>query len=213
MKLQDIKTLRRYSERFWTLNNPTKQGRRGILIENDISGTFESESIHLGSRVKRFKPWTHKSLWSSWRVGIPVKWKGKSLILWVRAYHCDKGDPILWMEESIWCIKSNKELRKDASRNCWAYIRAKAQECNLDISDIKAKRIDPTDITKGWMVIHNGETWTIEPNISMTDPSKSSGYWIRYGTSTIFASLRDSVKDAKAFIKYDSGEWLSNRKF
>jgi len=195
------------------VKNIIKMAKAGqeIIIENNICGTFESITNKMGAKSRHFKPYTDQSFWSSWRVGIPYKWKGKSLVLWVKGYQNVSDKDIFWMCETIWSIKTNKELRKDASVNCWDHVRAKAKDKNINITDIKAKKINPEDVSKGWQVSHLGVDWIIEPNISFVDPSKSTGFWVKCPSSERrYASFKYTLKEAKAFIKYDSGEWLSN---
>jgi hypothetical protein len=200
MKLSEVKNIIKLA----------KSGQ-DILIENDIYGYYGSEITSMGGKRRRFKPKTDKSFWSQWRVGIPYRWKGKDVVLWVRGYHCSAGEPLMWLCDSIWVIKTNKEMRKDASVNCWDHVRTRAKEIGVDISDIRANKIDPEDTSRGWKVTHLGIEWTIEPNISMSNPDNSSGFWVRCTSlDGKYASLKDTVKEAKAFIKYDSGEWLSN---
>ena len=214
MYLKELKKLREYSERFW-MKLP-KGVQPEIIIENDISGTFDRAISNLGGKAKIFKPWTNGTLWSSWRVGIPVRWKGKTLILWLKGYHCSKGEAIMWLEDCIWNVETNKELRKDAARNCWSHIRAMAKKSNLDVSDVKLTRWSRPFLSDGWKSEHNGINWDIYP-ASHHDPKayfsevtdEPRRYWVQHSDSGFPMVLCDSLKEAKAAIKYDGGEWLS----
>ena len=213
MNKKEIKNFRKLSEGFWSKLPRTVKPK--ILIENNINGTYESETSNLGAKVRRFKPWTHQKIWSTWRVGFPMIWKGKTVICWVSGYHCEIGEPIMWLEDYIWSIDTNKPLRKDASRNCWRDIREAAQMLNMDVSDIRfIKDMDVADDSKriGWSINHKGVDWTIQPDDVMADSRRySRRYWVKNSDSGLYANLAPSLKMAKAFIKYESGLWLSDR--
>ena len=208
MKLQEVKNMvaLAHQKRDEIASHIHTDG--GIIIENNITGTNENSISRLGGKNNKFKPYTDHSFWSSWRIGIPYKWKGKGLVLWLKGYNSADGESVSWLCDSIWNVDTNKPLRKDASVNCWDHVRSKAKEVNIDITDIKAKRIDSEDIIKGWTVSHLGIDWSIEPVTHRV----SSGFWVKCLMTPVgrYASLKNTVKEAKAFIKYDSGEWLSN---
>jgi hypothetical protein len=204
MTLREVRNLRDYSEKMWSHLFQTIQPK--IVIENDINGTYESETTYLGSRVKRFKPWTNHRVWSSWRVGIPVRWKGKTLMLWCQGYTGVIEPKIVWLEGSIWNVDTNKPLRSDAATNCWRDMIAGALKSSSDVDDIHFSRRNAKDITKGWKINHKGHEWETIP-----EDDGSRGYWVRHRSSGRYAKKVTSLKGAKAFIKFDAGGWLSER--
>ena len=211
MNIEELKNLRSYSERFWS--KLPKGIKPEIIIENNISGCYESETTKLGSRCKVFKPFTDQKIWSSWRVGFPMRWKGKTVICWLSGYHCEAGDPIMWITDDIWNVVTNKPLRKDASINCWMDIKKAASMVKMDLSDIRfIKDIDVDDSFKkiGWTINHKGIDWMIQQCDERID---SRSYWIKHSESGLYAKLAPSLKMAKSFIKYDSGLWLSDRSY
>jgi hypothetical protein len=223
MKLHDIKALRAYSETFWRGGyNPLPNRlncETGILIENDISGTWDTDTSRLGQQVRRFRPYKENSIWSHWRVGIPVKYKGKSLVLWVRGYHCGIGEPIIWLPDTIWVIDTGKEMRKSAQDKCWEYMKDMAKRKVADVSDVRLKRWVRPFQSDGWLCDHNGVLWSIYPSASykeghdgiqpVTDEPRT--YWVQHHSSGILAKHCETLKDAKIFIKNEGGAWIASR--
>jgi hypothetical protein len=233
MKLHEIKALRAYSETFWKHwdkrynrpygDNPTRHSHnqhwKGILIENHISGTWETGSGNLGQQVRRFRPYINNPIWSHWRVGIPVKYKGKRVILWARAYHCEKGEPIIWLRETIWMIDTNKEMRNSAQEQCWDYMLNMSRRKATDVSDIRLKRWVRPFQADGWLCDHNGTLWSIYPSASykkghdgiqpVTDEPRT--YWVQHHSSGILAKHCETLKDAKIFIKNEGAIWMASR--
>jgi hypothetical protein len=210
MKLQDIKALRAYSEKTW-------RGVRPIFIENDISGTWETSTSNLGQLTRRFKPWTDNPTWSHWRVGIPMKYKGKKIMLWARGYHCSVGEDIMWLKETIWVIDTSREMRKSAQDKCWDYMIHKATIMATDVSDVTLKRWRRPFQADGWLCDHNGVSWGIYP-ATHYDPSayfpevtdEPRTYWVQHQSSQSLAKHCKTIKEAKSFIKTHGGAWIAS---
>lgn len=216
MKLQEVKNLREYSKRFWS--ELPKGVQPDIIIENDISGSFESATTRLGSKVKRFKPWTQEHIWSHWRVGVPVRWKGKTLIIWLQGIHGERGDHF-WTMESIWDVKREKALRKDAEYNCWEYISRQSKRARVDVSGLKLSKCEFRAIPMAMETTHNGVDWVISPSTAYTDrenpakkviqTGKGRGYYLWHKASERIAMVFKTQKDAKIYIINEGGAYCS----
>jgi len=190
-----------------------------ILIENDISGSYESETSTLGRNVKRFKPNNGSYIWSKWRVGLPVIWKGHPLVIWMRGYHCQKGEQIMWILDTIWNAETNKPLRKVAQENCLNYMRKRARLMGADVSDVNLTRWSRPLRSDGWMVDYKGVKWKVYPSSSYKQiesryesvDDNPRTYIVEHDSSGNLANWCKTLKEAKTFIKYKGGEWIASR--
>lgn len=186
-----------------------------LNIENNIRGTFEEHPDLYGNKRQKFIPLTTMSSASNWRVGIPyLTRKGKLTVLWFKAFwsHLAKKegrDEIVWLSDGVWDVDNQKELRRDASDNIIKRVVIKAERMAKPVNDIKLNRTPKGE----WSIVHNGHVWNITKD---TDTEATFKYvvWLsamdgrNYDTC---ATVRRTLRDAKEWLKYESGSWLASQ--
>ena len=88
-------------------------------INNDILGYNDFKLDENGNCKKTFIPYTDKSIYSNWQIGVEIEHKRMYYMIWFK-FHSDRKHIYV---DHIWNGGSGKKLRRDAVSNiCRKYL-------------------------------------------------------------------------------------------